>query len=100
MQLEKILRISNNFTTFEDYNTLAKVDAVMSKLTIVWGAKESLYKLYAQEGLSFLKHIYIDDFYFDTGKTTGSVTFNGNPSHYKLDFLEFEGFTCVYALPA
>lgn len=100
MQREKILRIANKFTTFEDYKTLANVDAVMRKLTIVWGAKESLYKLYAQEGLSFLKHIYVEDFYFDTGKTTGSVTFHGNPSQYQLDFLEFEGFTCVYALPA
>ena len=100
MQREKILRIANKFTTFEDYKTLANVDAVIRKLTIVWGAKESLYKLYAQEGLSFLKHIYVDDFSFDTGKTKGSVTFLGKPSQYQLSFLEFEGFSCVYALPA
>lgn len=100
MQREKILRIANKFTTFEDYKTLANVDAVIRKLTIVWGGKESLYKLYEQEGLSFLKNLYIEDFSFDTAKTTGSVTYNGNRSEYKLDFLEFEGFTCVYALPA
>jgi phosphopantetheinyl transferase len=97
MQRDKILRIANKFTTFEDYKTLANVDAVIRKLTIVWGAKESLYKLYAQEGLSFLKHIYIEDFYFDTAKTKGSINFHGSSSKYQLDFLEFEGFTCVYA---
>ena len=98
MQREKILRIAHKFTTFEDYKTLANVDAVIRKLTIVWGAKESLYKLYTQEGLSFLQHIYIEDFLFDTAKTTGTVTYNGDRSEYVLDFLEFEGFTCVYAI--
>lgn len=100
MQRDKILRIAHKFTTFEDYKTLANDDAVIRKLTIVWGAKESLYKLFAQEGLSFLNHIYIDDFSFDTTKTTGAINFEGPSSQYQLDFLEFEGFTCVYALPA
>lgn len=100
MQREKILRIAHKFTTFEDYKTLANDDAVIRKLTIVWGAKESLYKLFAQEGLSFLNHIYIEDFLFDSAKTTGTITFNGPSSEYQLDFLEFEGFTCVYALPS
>ena len=70
----------------------------MRKLTIVWGAKESIYKLFAQEGLSFLKHIDVRDFNFEDLKTTAKVYYNGNQSEYTLDFLEFEGFTCVYAL--
>ena len=70
----------------------------MRKLTIVWGAKESLYKIYEEDGLSFLQHIDIQDFYFDTAQTSGTITFNGNVSNYSIHFLEFEGFTCVYAL--
>ncbi len=97
MQRDKIMRIAHKFTPLEEYRTLANTEAIVRKLTIVWGAKESLYKLYAQEGLSFLKHIDVQDFYFDDAQTTASVTYNAETSTYDIFFLEFEGFTCVYA---
>ena len=97
-QRDKIVKIAHKFTPFEEYKTLANHEALVRKLTIVWGAKESLYKIYEEEGLSFLQHIDIQDFYFDTAQTSGTVTFNGNVSNYSIHFLEFEGFTCVYAL--
>ncbi len=97
-QRDKILRIARKFTPLEEYLTLNNTEARVRKLTIVWGAKESIYKLFAQEGLSFLKHIDVRDFNFEDLKTTAKVYYNGNQSEYTLDFLEFEGFTCVYAL--
>ncbi|HET8885023.1 MAG TPA: 4'-phosphopantetheinyl transferase superfamily protein [Salinimicrobium sp.] len=100
MQREKILKIAEKFTPIREYRTLANSAAVIRKLTIVWGAKEAIYKLYAQKGLGFLQHINITDFDFDDGKTTGTVYFEGNISKYNIEFLEFENYTCVYALPA
>ena len=52
--MEKILRIAHKFTRLEEYRTLANTEAIIRKLTIVWGAKESLYKIYAEQGLAFL----------------------------------------------
>lgn len=95
-QRDKILRIAQKFTPIEEYYTLTSSEARIRKLTIVWGAKESLYKLYEQEGLSFLKHIDVTDFSFEDGKTTAQINYKGTISHYKITFLEFEGFTCVY----
>ncbi len=95
-QRDKILRIAHKFTPIEEYYTLTNADARMRKLTIVWGAKESLYKLYSQEGLSFLKHIDVTDFDFDDGKTIATVNYEGAVTTYDLTFMEFEGFTCVY----
>jgi len=96
-QREKILKIAHKFTPIEEYNTIANVDAKISKLTIVWGAKESLYKIYGKKKLLFLHHIYIDDFKFEDEKTQGAIRFNGEESTYRIEFLEFEGFTCVFA---
>ena len=96
-QREKILKIAHKFTPIEEYNTIANVDAKISKLTIVWGAKESLYKIYGKKKLLFLHHIYIDDFKFEDKKTQGAIRFNGEESGYTIEFLEFEGFTCVFA---
>lgn len=98
MQREKILRIAHKFTPIQEYRTLANTDAIIRKLTMVWGAKESLYKIYAQKGLSFLRHIDVMDFTFDDNRTVAEILYKGKKSHYDVEFLEFEGFTCAYAL--
>ncbi|WP_439128282.1 4'-phosphopantetheinyl transferase family protein [Polaribacter sp.] len=96
-QRDKILKIAHKFTPIEEYKTIANVDALISKLTIVWGAKESLYKIYGKKKLLFLHHIYIEDFKFADEKTSGEIKYNGEKMTYEIAFLEFEGFTCVYA---
>lgn len=96
-QREKILKIAHKFTPFEEYKTIANSDALISKLTIVWGAKESLYKIYGKKKLLFLHHIYVADFKFADEKTTGEIRYDGETSTYAIQFLEFEGFTCVFA---
>jgi phosphopantetheinyl transferase len=96
-QRDKILRIAHKFTPVNEYRTLANTEAVVRKLTIVWGAKESLYKIYGQKGLSFLKHINVNDFLFDDKKTSAIIQYQGNTDSYHVFFVEFEGFTCVYA---
>lgn len=98
MQRDKILRIANKFTPIEEYKTIANADALVRKLTIVWGAKESLYKIYAHPGLSFLYHVDVKDFSFDDTETTAEILFHGDITNYVIHFLEFEGFTCVYAI--
>ena len=97
MQRDKIVKIAHKFTPIEEYKTIANHNALVSKLTIVWGAKESLYKIYGKKKLLFLHHIYIEDFSFDDLKTTGQIRYERQVSNYIIHFLEFEGFTCVYA---
>lgn len=97
-QRDKILKIAHKFTPIEEYKTIANHEALIGKLTIVWGAKESLYKIYGKKKLRFLEHIYIEDFKFDDGETTGEIRYKGEEDTYKIYFLEFEGFTCVYAM--
>ena len=96
-QRDKIVKIAHKFTPIEEYNTIANHEALVSKLTIVWGAKESLYKIYGKKKLQFLHHIYIEDFSFIDTKTTGVIKYKGYVSSHDICFLEFEGFTCVYA---
>ncbi len=98
MQRDKILRIAHKFTPFEEYRTLANTAAIVRKLTIVWGAKESLYKIYGQQGISFLHHINVADFSFSDESTSAEILYKGDRSQYNINFLEFERFTCVYAL--
>ena len=95
---EKILKIAHKFTTIEEYQKLAYRDVIIRKLTIVWCAKESLYKSFNRVGLTFLNHIYVEDFSLYYNETTANVNFEDKEEEYNIWFLEFEGFTCAYAL--
>jgi len=97
MQRDKIVKIAHKFTPIEEYKSIANHDALVSKLTIVWGAKESLYKIYGKKKLNFLENIYIEDFSFETNVTTGKILYEGETFEYGIQFLEIEGFTCVCA---
>lgn len=97
-QREKIKLIAPKFTPIEEYNALGNGEDLIRKLTIVWGAKESLYKLYGKKGLLFLHDIFVEDFDISDQKTTARVTHDEHVTYYKLNFMEFENFTCVYAI--
>ncbi len=96
-QRQKIIRIAHKFSTIELPQPLDS-EQLIRKLTILWGAKESLYKIMATRGVSFKEHIDIADFTLSTPHTTGEICFEGASSVYEIAFIEFEGFTCVYAL--
>ena len=97
-QREKILRIGHRFTSGEEFPGTAEGDAWVRRLTAVWGAKESLYKIMGVPGISFREHIRVGTVTLGTGKTTARVDFGGTTTHFDAFFLEFEGFTCTYAL--
>ena len=73
MQRGLITRIAHKFTPIEAYGHISDKNDLVRKYTIVWGCKESLYKIYATVGLSFLNHIYINDFEFSDQIIEGEI---------------------------
>lgn len=94
---DKILRIAHKFNAVKELSKLSLTSRIR-KLTAIWCAKESLYKGFNSAGLSFLNHIYIEDFGLDQNETTAIADFNNKTESYHIWFSEFEGFTCAYAL--
>ena len=94
-QREKIGRIADKFIDYE-YGFLRK-DQVRA-LTVVWCIKESLYKLFATEGLSFKEHTRVIPFSLNQGHAKAWVQYGSQMEKFKLKFLEFEGFTAAWAL--
>ena len=94
---DKILRIAHKFTFFKDLDNLSLISKIR-KLTIIWCAKESLYKSFNRVGLTFLNHIHVEDFNLHQNETTAIVDFENKIESYHIWFQEFEGFTCAYAL--
>ncbi len=98
-QRDKIHNIAHKFVNPSEQEFVNTLD-ITRALTVVWGAKESLYKLYATAGLSFEQHIFIASFELEYPFVYGAINHKDEITHYDLAFLEFEGYTCVYALPA
>jgi len=97
-QREKISVIAHKFIDYE-FNYLNKEDGnYIKKLTVIWCVKESLYKLYATPGLSFLQNILVIPFMIKDGETVSWIDYENKKERFTIHFIEFEGFTCAYAL--
>jgi 4'-phosphopantetheinyl transferase EntD len=96
-QRNKITIIAHKFIEYEFEYLEEDVDYV-KKLTAIWCVKESLYKLFATPGLSFKKQCLVIPFSIGDESTIAWINYKNKKHRYNIDFLEFEGFTCAYAL--
>lgn len=97
-QRDKIAVIANKFIDYEfDYLNKMEGDYV-KKLTVIWCVKESLYKLFATPGLSFKQHCLVIPFTLIDAETVAWIDYEDKKHRYNIHFLEFEGFTCAYAV--
>ena len=97
MNREKIKMIAHKFIEIE--NIFLQNENLVEQLTVIWGAKESLYKIYLHGGLSFKKHIFVQPFQLEDGTTTGTIKTYDWDKKYTINFEQFNGFTLVYAMP-
>ncbi len=97
-QREKIGVIAHKFMDYE-FEYLDKTDPeYINKLTVIWCIKESLYKLFATPGLSFLKHTLVIPFTMQDTSTLSWIDYEDKKHRYHANFLQFEGFTCAYVV--
>lgn len=97
-QRKKISIIAHKFVDYE-FSYLKEVDKdYIKKLTVIWCVKESLYKLFCTPGLSFKAHCLVIPFNITDAETVAWIDYNSVKKRYNIEFLEFEGFTCAYAI--
>ncbi|MGB1209961.1 MAG: 4'-phosphopantetheinyl transferase family protein [Lacinutrix venerupis] len=97
-QREKIGIIAHKFVDYE-FEYLNKGDLeYIRKLTVIWGIKESLYKLFATPGMLFREHFLVIPFTLEDCETVSWIDYKMKKYKYNSYFLEFEEFTCAYVL--
>ncbi|MDR6968919.1 phosphopantetheinyl transferase [Flavobacterium arsenatis] len=97
MQREKITLIADKFIDTE-FDFLEKEAAdYIRKLTVIWGVKESIFKIQNEVGISFKDHISVFPFELEDKKTSALLTFANLNKEFKIHFMEIEDFTLVYA---
>ena len=100
MQREKIIRIADKFVNEKELHRLKSFDIedYIKKLTVKWGAKEAIFKIRNEKGISFKNHIKINTFELEQEQTTAELHFDSLIKDFKIYFEELENFTLVYAL--
>ena len=99
MQREKIIRIADKFVNNNESLCLGATNTqdYIKKLTVKWGAKEAIFKIRNEPGISFKDHIWVNSFEIEDNKTTAILEIENVKQQFAIHFEEFEGFTLVYA---
>lgn len=93
---EKILRIAPRYMDVSHLKNLSEQEKI-KKATVVWGIKESIFKIKNEEGISFLNHIFEEDFSFEDKKATAKLKFNNKEEKFQIQFDSVEDYIFVCA---
>ncbi|OHT46001.1 4'-phosphopantetheinyl transferase family protein [Flavobacterium tructae] len=104
LQRDKILRIADKFVETENsYLNTQNTPDYIRELTVIWGAKEAIFKIRNEKGISFKDHISVDAFSLDKNQTEASLHFNDLAVDFDVYYKEIksntsgQNFTLVYA---
>lgn len=97
LQRDKIIRIADKFCDSEFQFLDRDGDEYIRKLTVIWGAKEAIFKIRNEKGISFKDHILVQSFELDTKQNNVKLHFNNVVKDFNIHFEEIEDFTLVYA---
>ncbi|WP_194851451.1 4'-phosphopantetheinyl transferase family protein [Nonlabens antarcticus] len=95
----KIERIAVKFVNYERDFMDQQVEKI-SPLTVIWGAKESMYKCLGQKGLGFYDHCKVEPFKMEDKHTISRIDFGDIQLSFDTCFEEILESTLVYILPA
>lgn len=98
LQREKIIKIADKFCDCEfQFLEPEKMPDYIRKLTMIWGAKEAIFKIRNEKGISFKNHIKVDAFELESKEANVELHFDNLIKDFIIHFEEIEGFTLVYA---
>jgi 4'-phosphopantetheinyl transferase len=93
---EKTLRIAPRFMDVSHLENLSEEEKI-KKATVVWGIKESIFKIKNEKGISFPNHIFENDFNFEDKKASATLKFNDLEEKFQIQFDSVEDYIFVCA---
>lgn len=99
LQRDKIIRIADKFISENELHRLKSSSNkdYIKKLTVKWGAKEAVFKIRNEKGISFKDHIKVNAFEMKDKQASAELHFDSLIKDFKIYFEEIEKFTLVYA---
>jgi 4'-phosphopantetheinyl transferase len=95
MLKEKTLKIAQRFMDVLHLKNLSDQETI-EKATIIWGVKETIFKIKNEKGISFPDHIFENEFQLSDHKTTAQLRYNNKVENFSIFFQEMEGYVLVW----
>ena len=95
---EKVLRIASRFMDIGHLENLSHQEQI-HKATVVWGIKESIFKIKNEKGISFPDHIVENEFRLNQKKCEAQLQFNNEVEDFTIHFDIVEDYAYVCAFP-
>jgi phosphopantetheinyl transferase len=95
---EKTLKIAPRFMEVKHLENLS-ISEQMEKATVIWGVKESIFKIKNEKGISFPEHIFEAEFDLKEGKCEAELHFNNQIENFQIQFYNVEAYIFVCAFP-
>ncbi|MBA4134130.1 MAG: 4-phosphopantetheinyl transferase [Flavobacterium sp.] len=94
---EKTLKLAPRFMDVTHLKGLSETDS-LQKATVVWGIKESVFKIKNEVGISFKDHIFESDFNLNDKQCKVTLRFNNKEEYFDVlfDFIEDYVFVCAF----
>ena len=83
MQRDKIAVIAKKFVDYEFQYVSETDEDYIKKLTVIWGIKESLYKLFATPGMLFREHFLVIPFMLEDKETVAWIDYENKKYRYR-----------------
>ena len=93
---EKTLKIAPRFLEMKHLKHLSTTDKI-AKATVIWGIKESIFKIKNEVGISFPEHIFEDEFDLIDGKCSAILQFNNRIEKFQVQFYFLDGYAFVFS---
>jgi phosphopantetheinyl transferase len=94
---DKTLKLAPRFMNVSHLNNL-DIASQLKKATVVWGIKESVFKIKNEVGISFKDHIFENEFLLADKKCSVALRFNLKVEYFDIlfDFIEEYVFVCAF----
>jgi phosphopantetheinyl transferase len=94
---DKIVKIAPRFMEVFHLENLSDEEQIQ-KATVIWGIKESIFKIKNEPGISFPLHIFEKEFKLEDKKAMAELRFNNKVEHFEVvfDFIENYAFVCAF----
>jgi 4'-phosphopantetheinyl transferase len=97
LQREKIIKIADKFVGYEfEFLNKQNQEEYIKRLTVIWGIKESIFKICNEIGISFKNHIQAKAFEMKDQSGSASLDFQNKKEDFSFHFEEIENFILVY----
>jgi phosphopantetheinyl transferase len=94
---EKVAKIGPKFCASELQYLAPDLTTETQRLTLIWGAKEAVFKIVNREGISFNHHIFVAPFELSSTKTSALLSFDSLHRPFFIQYQLIANYALVYA---